>query len=129
MLNKFLVVSAIVALSLIANSCSDDCVTCYKGPLVGTWILHSSGTEGNMQLLPDDTLKFYSNGTGIYRPELGWGLYDFTYSVRNDTIFQAVTEGQSVGAEYARKYEIRSDSLHYVDESGTVPVYTLWLRE
>lgn len=81
-----------------------------------------------MQTLPDDTLTYFTTGTGTYRPELGWGLYDFTYSVRNDTIFQKVTEGQSVGAEHSRKYEIRADSLYYIDDTGSVRIYTIWLR-
>jgi len=115
---------------IIAVSCGDDCVTCIDSSLIGGWILHSSGTEDQMQMLPDDTLTFNANGTGTYRPEIGMaGPYDFTYRIRHDTLFQTVTAGQFEGAEYARKYELRADSLYYIEESGSVPVYTVWLRK
>ncbi len=129
MLFKTISIMVFAAILLVAASCSDECATCTEDPLAGTWILNSIGTEGDMQSTPDDTLIYSTNGTGEFRPELGWGWNDFTYSVSNDTIFQTVTAGQNEGTEYARKYEIKADSLYYIDDTGSVPVYTLWLKK
>lgn len=105
--------------SLIAIGCSDDPVGSSSSPLSGVWIFDSTSTNSVVSVDPADTLTFRSDMTGSYRSEIGWGPYDFTYTVRNDSLFRTRTAGQSAGTKDTCDYVRNGDQLELGFTFGT----------
>ncbi|MGD8605192.1 MAG: hypothetical protein PVH24_08115 [Candidatus Zixiibacteriota bacterium] len=112
-MNRFRFVVLILFVAALFVGCSDDDNPADSADflLVGTWISDSAAVNGVSYDIPSDTLIYRYDYTGSYRPENGWGPYDFDYSLRNDSIFRVRTWGQSEGLVDTCEYEATSSQL------------------
>lgn len=104
---------------LITIGCTDDPVGSPPSPLSGVWIFDSTSTNSVVSVDPEDTLTFRSDMTGSYRSEIGWGPYDFTYTVRNDSLFRTRTAGQAAGTKDTCDFVRNGDQLELGFTFGT----------
>jgi len=113
---------------LLAPGCGDNVTGVSDGRLVGRWIYDSSLVAGK-EMFPPDTLVHRGNRTGELISGIGWGAYEFTFTVADDTIFYVRTAGQDAGYTDTVLYEIRSDSLFRNRYSGGEYHLSLWIKE
>ncbi|GEM_PF-2215545 len=126
---KMFVCLAFGVLLLFPLACNKDCVTCGTEIVSGSWILKGTLDNDTLQPLPDDTLTYYSNHTGIYRTQFGWGWFDFTYDIANDSIFMTKTDGQGAGSSESFRYEINADTLLLVSDGAGTDIFTVFVRK
>jgi hypothetical protein len=112
-MNRFCAIVLILFIAALVVGCGDDDNPADSADflLVGTWIYDSSAVNGVSYDIPPDTLIYRYDHTGSYRPENGWGPYDFDYTLRNDSIFRIRTWGQSEGAVDTCEYEATPSQL------------------
>lgn len=112
-MNRLRAIVFILFAAALLVGCSDDDNPANNSNVVlsGTWILDSAIVNGATYDVPADTLVYRSDHTGSYRPENGWGPYDFDYSLRNDSIFRVRTWGQNEGYADTCEYEVTDSQL------------------
>lgn len=119
-MQKFLAALILLAVIVGIVACGDDdAVNTLRSPVVGTWMFDSSSINGVVSATPDDTLTYRADYTGSYRSEIGWGPYDFDFSMRNDSLFITRTSGQDAGLLDTCAFEIQGSHLTETRTSST----------